>query len=33
MPRLPGAQATLKGVIERILKEQYPAEVAGVEAV
>lgn len=28
----PGAQATLKGVIERILKEQYP-EVAGVESV
>jgi Fe-S cluster biogenesis protein NfuA len=28
----PGAQATLKGVIERILKEQYP-EVSGVEAV
>ena len=29
----PGAQMTLKGVIERILKEQYPDEVAAVEAV
>ncbi len=28
----PGAQMTLKGVIERILKEQYP-EIAGVESV
>ena len=28
----PGAQMTLKNVIQRILKEQYP-EVAGVEAV
>ena len=28
----PGAQMTIKGVIERILKESYP-EVAGVEAV
>lgn len=28
----PGAQATLKGVIERILKEQYP-EISAVEAV
>jgi len=28
----PGAQMTLKNVIERILKEQYP-EIAGVEAV
>ncbi|MDO4868720.1 MAG: NifU family protein [Bacillota bacterium] len=28
----PGAQMTIKGVVERILKESYP-EVAGVEAV
>lgn len=28
----PGATMTLKGVIERILKEQYP-DIAGVEAV
>ncbi|MBR5517109.1 MAG: NifU family protein [Firmicutes bacterium] len=28
----PGAQMTLKGVVERILKESYP-EIAGVEAV
>lgn len=28
----PGAQMTLKGVVERILKEQYP-EVAAVESV
>ena len=28
----PGAQATLKGVIERILKEQYP-DIVGVESV
>ncbi|MDD4565642.1 MAG: NifU family protein [Eubacteriales bacterium] len=27
-----GAQMTLKGVVERILKEQYP-EIAGVESV
>lgn len=29
----PGAQMTLKGVIERILKEQFHDEVAGVEGV
>ena len=28
----PGAQMTIKGVVERILKESYP-EIAGVEAV
>ena len=28
----PGAQMTIKGVVEKILKESYP-EVAGVEAV
>lgn len=28
----PGAQMTLKNVIERLLKEQYP-EIAGVESV
>lgn len=28
----PGAQMTLKGVVEKILKEQYP-EIAGVESV
>lgn len=28
----PGAQMTLKGVIERLLKEEYP-EIAGVESV
>lgn len=28
----PGAKMTLKGVIERILKEQYP-EITGVESV
>lgn len=28
----PGAQMTLKGVIERIIKEQYP-EIASVESV
>ena len=28
----PGAQMTLKGVVERILREQYP-EIAGVESV
>ena len=30
--RLQGAQMTIKGVVEKILKESYP-EVAGVEAV
>ena len=30
--RCPGAQMTIKGVVEKILKESYP-EVAGVEAV
>ena len=29
----PGAQMTIKGVIERILMESYPDEIAGVEAV
>jgi Fe-S cluster biogenesis protein NfuA len=28
----PGAQMTIKGVVERILRESYP-EIAGVEAV
>ncbi len=28
----PGAQMTIKGVVEKILKESYP-EIAGVEAV
>lgn len=28
----PGAQMTIKGVVERILKESYP-EIAGVEAI
>lgn len=28
----PGARATLKGIVERVLKESYP-EIAGVEAV
>ncbi|MGF6376960.1 Fe-S cluster biogenesis protein NfuA [Clostridiales Family XIII bacterium PM5-7] len=28
----PGAQMTLKGIVERILKESYP-EIAGVESV
>lgn len=29
----PGAQMTLKGVVERILKEECPGEVSAVEAV
>lgn len=29
----PGAQMTLKMIVERILKEAYPDDIAGVEAV
>lgn len=29
----PGARMTLKGVVEKILKEQYPDDVASVEPV
>ena len=29
----PGAQMTIKGVVEQILKESYPDDIASVEAV
>lgn len=29
----PGAQMTLKMIVERVLQEAYPGEIAGVEAV